>query len=114
MKTTLGLIGLVLVLLCNVAAAGILENGGWAPAKCGDKPNPPTIADQDVDSFNKSVKALNEWQQQAKTYFECMVNEANADSAAIANSANSRQAEYRQSFERISAAVDAAKKKLDK
>jgi hypothetical protein len=100
--------------LTTIAQAGSLADGGWKPANCGEKPKPPAVDDKDVDGFNNSVKATNEWQLQARTYFECLVNEANADNSVIADFANKEQAEYRQSVEATRTSLDAAKKKLDK
>ncbi|WP_347986026.1 hypothetical protein [Methylomonas sp. AM2-LC] len=104
----------ILLPLANIAQAGTLSDGGWKPAKCGEKPIPPAVDDKDVDGFNKSVKATNEWQLQARTYFECLINEANTDNTVIADTANKEQADYRKSVETIGTTLDAAKKKLDK
>ncbi|MCK9609233.1 MAG: hypothetical protein M0R33_22585 [Methylomonas sp.] len=98
----------------TVSYAGELANGGWQPSDCGAKPAAPQVDASDVDSFNKSVAAINDWQQQAKLYFECLIKEANTDNNTIAESANREQAAYRQSVEAIAAEADAAKKKLDK
>lgn len=103
-----------LSLFATVSYAGELANGGWQPSGCGDKPATPQIDAGDVDSFNKSVAAINDWQQQAKVYFECLIKEANTDNNIIAESANREQAAYRQAVEAITAEADAAKKKLDK
>lgn len=106
----------IAVLMCytaSAAQAGTLVNGNWAPAGCGVKPEAPAIDAKDVDAYNKSVAAINDWQQQARTYFECLIKEANADNAAIADTANREQAGYREAVEKVGAAADAAKKKLD-
>lgn len=97
----------------NPASAGILVNGNWVPAGCGAKPEAPHIDAKDVDAYNKSVAAINGWQQQARTYYECLIKEANADNATIADTANREQAAYRAAVEKIGLAVEAAKKKLD-
>ncbi len=99
--------------MIDIAYAGSLANGEWTPSKCGDKPVAPVVDDQSVDSFNKSVKAINDWQQQAKIYYGCLVSEANADNALIAEKANREQAGYKQDFTVISTAMDAARKKLE-
>lgn len=95
------------------ANAGTLVNGNWAPAGCGVKPVAPQIDSKDVETYNKSVAAINDWQQQARIYFECLIKEANADNAAIADAANREQTGYRESVEKVAAAAEAAKKKLD-
>lgn len=114
MKPTVFLAGLIVLQYAGLTSAGTLNNGEWKPSQCGEKPATPTIDDHDVDTFNKSVAAINDWQQQARVYFECLIKEANADNNVIAESANREQAAYRQSVESIGAAADAAKKKLDK
>jgi len=105
------------VLLLQMPAithAGTLTNGEWTPSSaCGEKPVPPSVVDHDADAYNRSVGAINQWQQQANTYFECLINEANKDNKSIADKANHEQTEYKQTFESISAALDAAKKKLE-
>lgn len=113
MKILMPLITLSLLSLTSFAQAGTLTNGQWAPANCGTKPAVPVIDDQSVDSYNKSITAVNEWQQTAKTYYGCIVSEANADNAAIAQKANAEQTGYKADFETIKTAIDAGKKKLD-
>jgi len=93
--------------------AGILANGKWSTAGCGNKPEAPVLDQSNAEVFNKSVAKINDWQQQAKTYYECLVGEANKDNAIIADSANAAQAEYRATVEKIGKDADAAKKKLD-
>lgn len=105
---------LLLAQFIGIAQAGNLANGGWTPRNCGVKPSAPSIADDSVETFNKSIAAINNWQQQAKVYFECLIKEANTDNGIIADTANKEQAEYRKSVEAIGVAADAAKKKLDK
>ncbi|WP_051459810.1 hypothetical protein [Methylomicrobium lacus] len=93
--------------------AGTLSAVKWATAGCGNKPETPIIDQSNAEAFNKSVAKINDWQQQAKTYYECLINEANQDNAIIADSANAAQAEYRATVEKIGKDADAAKKKLD-
>lgn len=114
MKPIALLAGLIVMHFAGMTHAGTLNNGEWKPSQCGVKPATPIIDDQDVDGFNKSVAAINDWQQQARVYFECLIKEANADNNVIAESANREQAAYRQSVEAVGAAAEAAKKKLDK
>lgn len=95
------------------AEAGVLVNGVWKSERCGRQPEAPFIDDGSVDGFNKSVLAINAWQEQAKVYFECLVKEANEDNKAIANSANAEQSAYRESVEAVRAAAEAAKNKLE-
>jgi len=95
------------------ANAGTLANGHWSTAICGNKPDSPVLDQSNIEAFNKSVAKVNAWQQQAKTYYECLVKEANTDNAIIANSANAAQAEYRATVEKIGKDAEAGKKKLE-
>jgi len=114
MKYVVVLAGLSLLSLSTVTEAGAIVGGAWAPSGCGQKPPAPVIDDKTVESFNKSVAGLNDWQLQSKSYFECLVKEANADNALIAESANREQSSYRQTVDSINATLDAAEKKLSK
>jgi hypothetical protein len=112
-RTPLRLLSLILATpLC--VSAGILVNGKWSLANCGNKPEVPAIDQTSVEAFNQSVAKINAWQQQAKVYYECLVKEANADNAVIADTANAAQAEYRAAVESIGKQAEAAKKKLEK
>lgn len=107
---------IVAILMCHgvgSANAGTLVSGNWVPAGCGVKPEAPVVDDKDADAYNKSVAAINDWQQKARTYYECLIKEANADNAVIADTANREQAGFRETVGKIGAAVEAAKKKLD-
>jgi hypothetical protein len=111
-KHTLRLLSLILAAPFCVNA-GTLANGKWSPANCGNKPEKPMIDQTNVEAFNQSVAKINAWQQQAKVYYECLVKEANADNAAIADAANAAQAEYRTAVEEIGREAGTAKKKLE-
>lgn len=108
------IVSVFLVSWSGLSNAGSLVNGEWTITKCGDKPATPSVNDKDIDSYNESVKAINNWQAQANKYYGCVVSEANADNAAIAQKANQEQAGYKQAFEAIAASLEAAKKKVDK
>ncbi|TAN70312.1 MAG: hypothetical protein EPN17_06020 [Methylobacter sp.] len=94
--------------------AGTLTNGVWAPSGCGTEPMVPVIDQANVDTYNQSVKAVNDWQQKANTYNGCLVNEANTDNALIANTANEEQTRLRTAIEKIQADTTAARAALDK
>jgi hypothetical protein len=100
--------------IANSAVAGTIANGAWSPTNCGEQPSPPVIADQDVKSFNKSMDAIGDWQNKTKNFFECLVKEANADNAIIAESANRAQANNQKVVETLNATIDEAEKKLTK
>lgn len=74
----------------------------------------PVIEQRSVDAFNKSVNVINEWQQKANAYNTCLINEANADNALIAKTANEEQSRFRAAIEKIRTYTDVAKAKLDK
>jgi hypothetical protein len=103
------------IMLATVSAgtAGTITNGTWSPSGCGTEPVVPVVEQGSVDAYNKSVKAINEWQQKANTYNTCLINEANADNALIANTANEAQSRLRAAIEKIKTDTDAAKAKLD-
>lgn len=96
-----------------VGTAGTITNGKWSPSGCGTEPVVPVIEQSSVDAYNKSVKAINEWQQKANSYNTCLINEANADNALIAKMANEEQSRLRAAIEKIKTDTGAAKAKLD-
>lgn len=100
--------------IAHTAAAGTIANGTWAPSGCGTEPTVPVIDASSVDTYNQSVKAINDWQQKATAYNGCLIKEANTDNALIANIANDEQARLRSNMEKIQAEATAAKEKLDK
>ena len=100
--------------IANSAVAGTIANGTWVPTNCGEQPSPPIIADQDVKSFNKSMYAIGDCQNKTKNFFECLVKEANADNAIIAESANRAQANNQKVVETLNATIDETEKKLTK
>lgn len=99
--------------LWSAAQAGELHNGEWTVTACGDKPQPPAVNVQDAESYNQTVNAINQWQTQANAYYECLIKEANQDTAAIAGKAKQEQSGYQQTAEGIAATLDSARKKLD-
>lgn len=112
MNYFVGLTFVFFMQLGGMAQAGSLINGEWKTSHCGQKPIPPEVDVRDIDAYNKSVTAVNEWQKQSGTYFECQVKEANEDNKAIAEKANAEQAFYRKSVEDISSTLEAGKKNL--
>jgi hypothetical protein len=103
------------MMLATISAgtAGTISNGAWSPSGCGTEPAVPVIEQSSVDAYNKSVKAINEWQQKANTYNTCLINEANADNALIAKTANEEQSRLRTAIEKIKTETTVAKAKLD-
>jgi len=104
----------IMVTSISAGTAGTITNGTWAPSACGNEPPVPVIEQSSVDAYNKSIKAINEWQQKANTYNTCLINEANADNALIAKTANEEQSRLRAAIEKIKTDTTIAKAKLDR
>lgn len=103
----------VLIFFHTSSNAGTLVNGSWSPMECGERPVAPAISTTSVMDYNRSVEAINEWQKHAQQYNSCLVDEANADNALIARTANDQQAKFREEIDQISAEADKAKAVLD-
>ena len=80
---------------------------------CGTEPVPPVIEQGSVEAYNKSVMAINEWQQKVNSYNTSLINEADTDNALVANTANGEQSRLRVAIEKIKTDTDAAKAKSD-
>jgi hypothetical protein len=94
------------------ANAGTLNNGSWSPSGCGAMPAAPNVNSSNIDSLNRSITAVNDWQKQLQIYDQCMIREANADTAAISNAANAEQVRYREASARINAELASGRDKL--
>ena len=106
---------LITVSSVPVCTAGTITNGTWSPSACGAEPvAPPVIEQSSIEAYNKSIKAINAWQKNANTYNNCLINEANADNALIAKTANWQQSQFRATIEKINIQTNAAKAKLNK
>ena len=103
----------IMVASISAGTAGTIANGTWSPSACGTEPPVPVIEQSSVDAYNKSIKAINEWQQKANTYNTCVINEANTDNALIAKMANDEQSRLRAAIEKIKTETMTAKAKLD-
>lgn len=95
MRRKLLLINILMLAAFN-ASAGSLSEGTWLPGGCGDKPPIPSLDPDSLDAFNASIETVNEWQRNAQAYGECLVKEANADTAAIVKTANEDQAKFQE------------------
>lgn len=93
--------------------AGSIVNGKWSAEGCGKHPEVPVINDSDIESYNQSVAAINDWQQKSRTYFECVVQEASSDNKLIVESTIQGQAKYRETLEKITVATEAAAKNFE-
>lgn len=103
----------ILVASLSVGTAGTIGSGIWLPNACGTEPEAPVVEQDSVETYNESIKTINEWQQKANAYNACVIDEANADNALIAKTANAQQTKFRAAVEKIKTATDAAKAKLD-
>jgi hypothetical protein len=100
-------------LTAAAAQAGTLQGDTWVPsAACKDPGAPPTISDRSPDAYNKSVKAVPEWQAAYNAYGQCLNAEAKADQTAIVNSANAIAKKLNDEGNALKEASDAAIAKL--
>ena len=104
---------LLMVATVSVCMAGSINNNSWSPSACGNEPDVPVIQQDNIETYNRSIKTINEWQQAAIVYNTCVVNEANADSALIAKTATEKQNKFRVAVDKIKVDTDAAKAVLD-
>ena len=104
----------VMLAVTFAANAGTLNNESWSPNGCGAMPEAPAVNSNSVDTINQSIAAVNDWQKQLQAYDECMIREANADTAVIANSAKAQQTQYRRASEKITAEVAAGREKFSR
>ncbi len=103
---------LLALLVTDIAQAGTLNKGVWTASGCGEKPNPPLIDDRNADAFNRSAEAINDWQQQAKNYYDCLIKEANSDNEAIVKIVNQELDGHKNLVDRLAAKSNAVRKKL--
>lgn len=76
-------------LAAAAASAGTIQNGTWAPsAACVNPGDAPHVSSKSPEAFNKSQKAIQEWQGNAKAYADCINSEGKADQQAIIAGAN--------------------------
>ncbi len=104
---------IIIVATVSVGTAGTISNGTWSASACGIEPEVPVIGQDSVETYNQSIKTINEWQQKANAYNTCVINEANTDNAIIAKTATDQQNKFRAAVEKIKIATDAAKAKLE-
>jgi hypothetical protein len=93
--------------------AGELKDGIWVSGTCGIRQEAPLINAGTLDSYNASVKAVNEWQLATKVYDDCLVKEANADSALIAKTATEEQDKLKEIINKINAELNAGRAQLE-
>jgi hypothetical protein len=103
----------ILLAAVSVSTAGTITNEAWSPSGCGTEPVAPIIEQDSIDAYNKSIKAINDWQQKIQAFNECMIKEANADNGLIAKTANNQQNRLRAVLDKIKSDMAAAKAKLE-
>lgn len=92
--------------------AGTITNGVWISLSCGAEPVPPAVVTTNIEAYNLSIKAINDWQTAAGTYNACLIKDANADVAVITKAANEAQARLQAAIEKIKVETAAAAAKL--
>jgi len=107
------LLAVTLMLAAFSGTAGVINKGAWVPADCGVEPEPPVLDQTTYETYNQSIALINEWQQKANTYNACLINEANADNALIAKTANEQQSRFKATVEKINKETAAAKALLE-
>ena len=98
--------------LVHAAQAGTVSNGLWTPGNCGARPEAPSLNLKNVDTFNASTDAVNNYRVAINTYLNCLVKEANADIQAVSASTKAAQQAAREANDKIEADVKAANEKF--
>jgi hypothetical protein len=97
------------------AHAGTLANGTWAPSGCGADPGAaPTLDAKTVAAYNRTAKEVQAWQEKAKPFADCVVNEAKTDQNAIVESTNKIISAINDQSKALQAQSQAAIEKLKK
>ena len=95
------------------AQAGTLQGDKWTPSSaCKDPGAPPAISDKSADAYNKSVKAVPEWQASLQAYGQCVNAEAKADQNAVVSGANDAVKKLNDEANTLKESSDAAIAKL--
>ncbi len=107
------LITILFMLAHTSSYAGTLMNGVWSPSGCGEKPESPIIDSTSTENFNRSVDAINDWQDRALEYDSCLIKEANADSELITKTANDVQSKFQKEIDRVVTEADKVRVDLE-
>ncbi len=114
MKYSVFLASLLILHPACLSHAGTLNKGNWTSSDCGSKPSPPLIDGRNAEVFNQSVAAVNDWQQEARIYYGCLVKEANNDNAAIAKSVNQELDAHKKLVDQIAVKGITARRRLER
>ena len=94
--------------------AGSLDTSGWHASHCGANPGAaPEISSKNANAYNKSIKALQAWQDASKTYTNCLVAEGKADQQAIVSTMNAKMSGFNEDSKELSAESNAALQKVN-
>ena len=98
------------------AQAGTLQNGVWTPTTCGADPGPAPVMDgKNQNTYTKSAKEFQAWQDKAKPYAECLAKEAKTDQNSVVDATNKVMTAVNEGSKKFvddaNAAMEALKKK---
>jgi len=96
------------------AEAGTIVNNNWTPSGCGPAPVPASLDLANLDAYNASVGAVNDFRKNNSTYVNCLIREANSDIQTITKSAKSAQQAAHDTDDKIIEDEKVAEKKFPK
>ncbi len=95
------------------AHAGVITNGVWTPSGCGAAPGtPPEMDGKNQTTYTRSAKDFQAWQDKAKTYEQCLSEEAKSDQSAVIDGANKSIQSINDASKTFVDAANAAMEKL--
>jgi len=109
----LSLFPLIIVVTIH-AEAGTISNNNWAPSSCGSAPVAVRLDLNNLDAYNGSVGAVNDYRKNSRTYVDCLIHEANSDIQSITKSAKSAQQAAHDADDKIIEDEKVAEKKFPK
>ena len=104
----------VLTLAGGGAEAGTFRAGTWIPTGCGTEPVPPSINASSSGAYQASIKDAEAYEQAAKQYQDCFVNEAQTDNRLINGALKDHQTQVQATFDKLNADSKAAADRLNK
>jgi hypothetical protein len=96
------------------AEAGTITNNNWTPSGCGPAPVAASLNLTNLDVYNASVGAVNDFRKNNRTYVDCLIHEANSDIQSITKSAKSAQQAAHDADDKIIEDEKVAEKKFPK
>lgn len=107
MRYRMGLALVLLLAAAGSARAGTITNGVWTPTGCGQEPTVPTIDLSSESAFSKTLNASDAYDAADGKYVDCVVKEANTDSAPIVNAAQAARDRRKAALAKLQADTDA-------